>query len=271
MALASCVRAYATRSTLGCPLLPQAQRANRFPAHAYCSITWFIHGQPELVEPVSDVWAGRVLPRVMFGGPRSQPVVVCHAGPMCGFTLALYPQALHALTGLAISDHTDRFAPLAEVLDAAWLDLSHAVLAAADDDARVALIEAFLEPRWHAARADGAARTSVAVDWVRALGMQAAAAGWGQSARNIERRIKAWAGQPLRRLRRQNRVERSIVEARARHQAGDLVWAELAAGHGYADQAHLCRDLREMTGHSPTELARHIEEDESFWPYRIWS
>jgi len=269
--LASCVRAYATRSTLGCPLLPPAQRVNRFPAHAYCSITWFMQGPPELVEPTSDAWAGRVLPRELFGGPRSQPVVVCHSGPMRGFTLVLYPQAMHALTGLDVSDYVDRFAPLADVLDAPWLALSQEVLAAPDDDARVALIDRFLKPRWHAARDHGDARSSVVGDWVRALSAQAAAVGWGQSARNIERRIKAWAGQPMRRLRRLYRVERSFVEARARMQAGDLSWAELATGHGYADQAHLCRDMREITGHSPAELARNIEEDESYWAYRIWS
>jgi len=271
VALASCVRAYAMRSTLGCPLLPPADRVNRFPAHAYCSITWFIQGAPELVEPVSDAWAGRVLPRELFGGPRSQPLVAYHCGPMCGFTLVLYPDALHALTGLDISACVDRFAALSDVLDAPWQALSEQVLAAGDDDARVALIEQFLEPRWQAARAHGETRTNVVGDWVRAMSAQAAAVGWGQSARNIERRIKAWAGQPLRRLRRLDRVEQSFVEARAHMRTGKLSWADIAASRGYADQAHLSRDMREMTGNSPSEWARKLEEDESYWAYRIWS
>ena len=40
-----------------------------------------------------------------------------------------------------------------------------------------------------------------------------------------------------------------------------------------ADQAagRRCRDLRELTGHSPSELVRNIEEDEGYWLYRIWS
>jgi len=172
--------------------------------------------------------------------------------------------ALHALTHLS-------HAPLADVFDAPWQAWSQQVLAAADDDARVALIDQFLEPRWQAARAHGETRTNVVGDWVRALSAQATAVGWGQSARNIERRIKAWAGQPLRRLRRLNRVEQSFFEARARMQAGKLSWADIAAWGGYADQAHLCRDMREITGHSPSELARKVEEDESYWAYRIWS
>ncbi|AKJ27133.1 helix-turn-helix domain-containing protein [Caldimonas brevitalea] len=269
--LASCVRAYITRSTLDCPLLPPAQRINRFPAHTYCSITWFIQDEPELIEPASDVWAGHTLARELFGGPRSHPVGVRHAGPMSGFTLVLYPQALHALTGLKVSDYVDRFAPLADVLDAPWLALSQQVLSAADDDARVALIERFLEPRWQAVHANGETHASALGDWVRALSARAVAVAWGQSARNIERRIKAWTGQPLRRLRRVNRVELSLVEARARMRTGDLSWADVAVQSGYADQAHLCRDMRELTGHSPTELARKVEEDESFWAYRIWS
>jgi AraC-like DNA-binding protein len=251
--------------------LTPAQRINRFPAHAYCSITWFIEDAPELFEPASDPWAGRILPRELFGGPRSLPVVNYHSGPMRGFTLVLYPQALHALTGIDMSAYVDRFAPLADVLDSTWQAMSQKVLGAVDDKARVALIEEFLKSRWQAVRANGETCTTVVGDWVRVLGAQAAAVGWGQSTRNVERRIKTWVGQPLRRLRRLNRVEQSFFEARARLQAGGSSWADIAANRGYADQAHLSRDMRLITGHSPSQLVRKVDEEESYWAYRIWS
>ena len=95
--------------------------------------------------------------------------------------------------------------------------------------------------------------------------------GWGRGARNLERRVKAWAGQPMRTLRRMSRAEQSFLDARADLFAGTSTWSDIAARGGYADQAHLCRETKEITGLSPTELVRAGQEDESYWVYRIWS
>jgi AraC-like DNA-binding protein len=89
--------------------------------------------------------------------------------------------------------------------------------------------------------------------------------------RNVERRIKAWAGLPMRRLRRMQRSEESFFQARDAVLNGSVSWAELAARAGYADQAHLCRETREITGHTPAELARVSDDDESYWIYRLWN
>jgi AraC-like DNA-binding protein len=51
---------------------------------------------------------------------------------------------------------------------------------------------------------------------------------------------------------------------------GELNWAALAAEAGYADQSHLCRESRRVTGFSPAELLRLLQEDERFWVYRVW-
>lgn len=273
--LASCVRACLTRSTLQGAPLPPDQCVNRFPAHAYCSLTWFIEGAPVLVAPAGDAWFGRRLPRTVFSGPRSRPLVAQHDGRMQGFTLALYPQAVHALTGLNIAEHIDRFTPLDELLPPPWRALSGQVLAAADDDERVALIEQFLEPRWlacpaHAGQGAGGLGEGLR-DWVRAFSAQMLALAEGRSARHLERRVKGWAGQPLRRLRRLDRVERSFLAARAQWQAGTLSWAEIAAAGGFADQAHLSREMRELTGDSPSDWVRKLQDDEGHWAYRIWS
>ncbi|TFW24180.1 AraC family transcriptional regulator, partial [Duganella callida] len=94
----------------------------------------------------------------------------------------------------------------------------------------------------------------------------------GRGVRNIERRIKARAGQPMRRLLRLQRAEQSFFDARDDYLAGRAVWSDIAARGGYADQAHFCREAREITGHSPLELARVLASDEeSYWIYRVWT
>lgn len=263
--LASCVRAYVVRDTTGRALLPAVQRFNHFPASSMCSISWLVQGEVQLPG------AGVVMPRVALGGPQTRPRTSYNPGPVHAFIVLFFPQALHALTGLDMSRHTDRFVPLDTVVDGPWLAFSQQVMDAADDDSRMALVEQFLETRWRAARAAGAAPGSVWGDWVNSLAAQVALSGWGRSARNVERRIKIWAGQPLRALRRFQRAEQAFLETREGVQAGVVSWAEAAAQGGYADQAHLSRETRAISGKPPAELARLLREDESYWVYRIWS
>jgi AraC-like DNA-binding protein len=143
------------------------------------------------------------------------------------------------------------------------------VFAAADDDARIAVLEQFLEPRWRDAR--GGAFDGVIGDWVRRLGAQAAAAGMGRSVRMAERRVREWAGLPLRTLRRMRRAEVSFIEAREQALRGELLLSDIAQRGGFSDQSHMIREARQISGLSPTELLKAGLEDESYWMYRIWN
>jgi AraC-like DNA-binding protein len=268
--LASCVRASIARSTLAAPLADPDQRLNRFPATPFCSMTWFIEGSSELVQPPPETVAPWC--RAAVVGPQTQPTVSYNPGPVHVFMLVLYPQALHALCGIDLAQYVNTWKPIDEALGPEWGAMSAAVLAAPDDDARQAIIEDFLAPRWRAAQADGDTDTgSMAADWLRRLALQAANAGWGKGVRNIERRIKAYAGQSMRSLRRLRRAEQTFLDVREEVLQGRVSWSEVAARAGYADQAHFCRETREVTGMSPAELARVGIEHESFWLYRIWS
>lgn len=269
-ALASCVRAFLVRDTTGCAPLPPAQRLNRFPAAPMCSIIWTVAGDVEAAAPGLSLPDVR-MPPALFGGPRSYPLVSYNPGPVHSFIVMFYPAALHALTGVSMDALLDQFRPLDALFDADWLALSDAVLGAPDDAARIALVEDFLAPRWQRARKNGDHPAGAIQDWVRRLGVQAASTGLASGARNIERRIKAWAGQPMRTLRRMRRAEQSFLDARESMLQGNAAWSDIAAEGGYADQAHLCREVRAITGLSPTELARASREDESYWIYRIWA
>ncbi|MED5597391.1 helix-turn-helix domain-containing protein [Janthinobacterium sp. P210006] len=269
-ALASCVRAMLVRNTMGCAPLPPAQRLNRFPAVPMCSIIWTVAGEVEAAAPGLSLPDVR-MPPALFGGPRSYPLVSYNPGPVHTFVVMFYPAALHALTGVSMDALLDQFRPLDAVFGADWLVLSDAVLAAPDDDVRMRLVEDFLAPRWQAARKSGDHPAGAVQDWVRRLGVQAASTGLASGARNIERRIKAWAGQPMRTLRRMRRAEQLFLDERGAILQGTVSWSDIAASGGYADQAHFCRETREITGLSPTELARAIRDDESYWIYRIWT
>jgi AraC-like DNA-binding protein len=62
------------------------------------------------------------------------------------------------------------------------------------------------------------------------------------------------------RVRRLQRVVGSIVDP------GAADWAELAAEHGYADQAHLIHDFRELTGITPTSYRPRSAEEHNHVP-----
>ncbi|MDO8074583.1 helix-turn-helix domain-containing protein [Janthinobacterium sp. SUN176] len=269
-ALASCVRAFLVRDTTGCAPLPPAQRLNRFPAAPMCSIVWTVAGDVEAAAPGLSLRDVR-MPPALFGGPRSYPLVSYNPGPVHTFVVMFYPAALHALSGVSMDGLLDQFRPLDALFDGEWLALSDAVLAAPDDAVRVRLVEDFLAPRWALARKSGDHPAGAVQDWVRRLAVQAASTGLASSARNIERRIKAWAGQPMRTLRRMRRAEQLFLDERGAILQGTASWSDVAANGGYADQAHFCRETREITGLSPTELARAMRDDESYWIYRVWS
>ncbi|MDD5332456.1 MAG: AraC family transcriptional regulator [Rhodoferax sp.] len=273
LSLSSCVRAYLTRSTLGANLRPD-QRNNYFPASPLCGITWVLQGEAQLIRRGNE-WVSEPVPTVSFAGPHTVPVVHANPGPVQAFMLALMPQALRAMAGVNIACHVNRIVPISSVLDASWQAMAGAVLGASDDAARVQVIEAFLEPRWRAVRQTALPRTDRYRYWVEGLALQAASSGIGKSLRQMERRIKQKAGLPLRELRSLARAEESFLNTRTNAASGarnyQLNWATLAADGGFADQSHLCRETRRMSGLSPNELKKAIQEDESFWAYRIWS
>ena len=273
LALSGCVRAYLGRSTRGVSLA-YAQRLNRFPASPLCAITWFLHGECRMLPwhegvPPEEA-AGEPLAPVLFNGAYDRPSMSVSCGEGQAFMLLLLPDAFQALTGHDAGRWRNQAVPAEQVFDAAWLPLFQAVRQADNDSARMALVEDFLAPRWAGVRRDGPAMLRSTHDWAQALALRAATSGLGRSVRQMERRIKAWSGLPLRDLRSLARAEQSYYQARQAHREGRLDWARVAQTSGYADQSHFCRETRRVTGYSPQALRVLVDTDESFWLYRIW-
>lgn len=272
VALSSCVRAVLSRDTRGVTL-SEEQRYNHFPASPVCSLVWYFSGRGEVLDPGCPARDGS--PRVPFGpltfcGPFNRPVISWNPGPMHAMVLLLLPDALTLLTGIDPGRYINRVVPAEDVFDASWIAMCKAVEAAADDECRVQLIEAFLRPRWQQARPDTALPSRIYADWSQSLALRAATSGWGRSMRQIERRIKQWTGQPLRELRGLGRSEQAFFDVVVAGKSGPVNWSDVASNIGYSDQSHLCRQTRRITGFSPEELRRRIFNDETFWAYRLW-
>jgi AraC-like DNA-binding protein len=169
------------------------------------------------------------------------------------------------LTGLDAKALSGREWPLDAALSQELLPLFRAVAAAGDCERGFARLQDGLEPLWRDSRPQGLGPPWLE-DWARGLVARAALSGPGKSARQIQRRVKAWTGQSQRDLQVHARVE--TVFART-HAANDVSLSELAADMGYADQSHMGREVKRITGHSPAQMSRLIATDERFWCYRL--
>ncbi len=273
MGLASCLRGVVMRNTNGLGL-GDHQRLNYFPASPTCALTWFFEGSAQEIEPsVQGIDQGRAKPlahRLVFSGPYTRPVVGRYTNPVHLMMMIMLPDAATALLGINPGDYVNKIVAANDVLDGDWLALAQRVFDTPDDTTRVALIEQQLARWWAAQRPIAPMGGHLLEDWHQGLMVRAATSGMGRSARQIERRIKQWTGQPLRELRGFGRSERAFFNTAMAIENGEVDWSDLAHEAGYADQSHLCRQTRRLTGFSPQALRHRITHDEGFWAYRIW-
>lgn len=275
--LSACVRGTIVRSTVG-HVLRDEDRINRFPATPLCSLSWWFTGRSETLVPErTDIMADlnglrEPIPgRWVLAGPQTRPTTSFCAEPTHAMMVMFMPDALHQLTGLEPQSLTDRMVDAQTLLPPDWIAMCEAVQRQADDAARMECLEDFLEPRWQACRPAQPLPTQRYGDWAAHLAQRAAMSAPGRSLRQLERRIKRWAGLPLRELRGFGKAEQAFFDTIAADTAGESVkWADVAAGAGFSDQSHLCRVARRITGYTPQALYEGIRQEEAFWVYRIW-
>jgi AraC-like DNA-binding protein len=150
--------------------------------------------------------------------------------------------------------------PLAEARDGLidlsllWGDegavLRERLLLAPTADARFDLLEAVLLRRLAHAEAPDPLVPLAAAALARGLPVAQVAESAGLLPRTLTRRFERATGLTPKRYARIRRLQR-LVTAAARATHPD--WAELAAHYGYADQAHLVHDFRDLTGITPTQ------------------
>jgi AraC-like DNA-binding protein len=276
LSLSACMRGVMLRDTRGLALTP-AQRLSYYPASPLCAMHCVFEGEAVLLRggfperpPRLDDHREPLPTGLVLVGPHTQPTVCWNAGPVHVLSLVLMPDALQLLTGLEPAALVDRVVDGRTLLPPEWSTLFLALAALPDAEARVQHLQDFLDPRWQAVRPRQALQGHRYADWAQGLALRAAQSSAGRSLRQVERRIKAWAGQPMRELQSLGRIEKAFFAVARTAEHKRVRWADVAADTGYADQSHLSRATRRVTGFAPEELRRRIRDEEPFWLYRLW-
>lgn len=258
----------------GKPPLSSAQRLSHFPASPMVTISWFRGIDVGLVERDENGPCWRPFAaQVVISGSQSHPTVSWAPTTGCGYMACFAADAAQALFDVDLAVIQDRFVPVDQVISDKWSTLWNALLTSDDEDL-LSVLEIHLAGRWQALQGRASTQASLRQlgrHWVERLAWQAQEWRRMHSPRHVERRIKSFSGRSLREWQALVRTEGLFFAARDRFETGQpFDWAALAQDEGFADQAHMSRVAKRITGFSPSEFAQRFIEDESFWMYRLW-
>lgn len=180
--------------------------------------------------------------RLFVAGPDTTAQVSTAAVGASHFGLRFAAGTGPAVLGVPADEFTDRQVDLADVWPAA------AVRRIAEADDPPAALRAAVAGRW---RDPDPAMVAVAAQARAGRPVDAIAAFCGLSARHLHRRCKTTFGYGPKTLARILRLQRAVRLAR-----GGTPFAEVSAVAGYADQAHLSRDVRALAGVPLSALVR---------------
>ncbi|MBV8926732.1 MAG: AraC family transcriptional regulator [Bradyrhizobium sp.] len=217
-------------------------------------------------------WTGAKLPRMAFSGAQLRPLITWNPGETYAIVITFYPDAFSAMTRVDLSPFTGRTVPAEEALPRSILqpcrDFFEAVPREGTERS-FPMIEDKIEALWADMRPAAAPSAKWIEDWRKGVVQRAAQAGSGRSSRQIARRVKSWTGVNERDLHGLGHTEQLYARLHAALEKGDVDWAGLAAASGFADQAHMIRQIRRHTGFTPEQLRQSAASDEAFWGYRL--
>ncbi|MDC0715990.1 AraC family transcriptional regulator [Nannocystis bainbridge] len=183
-----------------------------------------------------------------------------HDGAQAGMQLNLTPIGARLVFGVALSELTGHIVHLDDLLPPTHRGLAARLAACADWDDRFDMVESFIAARLAAAR--------VAVDTVAwacqrieasagAVDIGRLAGELGYSSKHLVALFRDRVGVPPKLLARLVRFDRLIHRLKT---GPASTWAALAAEFGFADQAHLTREVRGFTGVTPTGVRALLGE-----------
>lgn len=187
-------------------------------------------------------------------GLYAGPVVIESRGGACCIQVNFTPLGARRFFGLAMSELTDRMLGLDDVLGIEGIALRERLGNARGWSARFAIVETFVAARLAEAR-ETQAEIAWAYDRIIVSGgrirVSSLADRLGWSRKHLLGKFSNAIGVGPKTLSRIVRFNRALGLSRQ----GKSDWADIAADCGYADQAHLVREFRELAGETPTALA----------------
>ncbi|MCI3273592.1 helix-turn-helix domain-containing protein [Streptomyces cylindrosporus] len=186
-----------------------------------------------------------------YGGRETSSVQLAWIG------LRLTPLGAYQLLGMPPSDLAGHVVDVADVFGTGGRVLAERCRAARSHQERFALLDAFLLRR----SAEGLRPSAEIVRSWQLLSRSAGrarivelAADVGWSGDHLGRVFRRQVGLPPKTAARLMR----LMNLLACVDADRTRWPELAAEHGYSDQSHLNRDMREFTGMSPSQYISRL-------------
>ena len=215
-------------------------------------------GRTEIVlhlgDPMREQRSGRELtqPRHLLVGQMDLPMTIVSSGTLRMVGATLEPASLYTALPLPQSELVGRVTDLEGVWGRWTRETADCIAQAHDGDAALDRFEAALQALFPA-EAQPRAPMAIAVARLRQTGGLASiarlASDLGLGRRQFERRFREEIGLPPRLFGRIVRFQRAFRAIG--HESG----AAIAARCGYADQAHLVREIRRFAGRTPTLLA----------------
>lgn len=263
-ALTGCIALGVLRDTRGCDLEAR-DRVSHFPASPYVTLTICLKGELHLFE--NGLVAELPFPKITLSGPKQSPIASTSPGPALVLTVGFYPEASERLFGVPAGELLGQHRDWRQFQGSPLYDAIAGLAQLGEAETAFCRLEDVLRPIWQERRKWPGAVPVRVQDWMRGLAIDLMTSRTGRSLRALQRSFRAQTGQSQRGMQRVARVEglyQKVVQG-----GGLQRQAEVAAEAGYADQSHMGREVRSVTGASPAEIMRLIESEESYWFYRL--
>jgi AraC-like DNA-binding protein len=209
-----------------------------------------VHAGDPFVHIAADGRAERQEP-TLISGQLTRAIQVAASGEVRVVGARFQPGGLHALLGLPQHELTDRVTPLTGVHTRLARIIAHDVCSRQDRHDLVAALDralcAIAPGRPERSPADAAAALALGRHGLVRVGDLAAQAGIGP--RQLERLFRERVGVSPKLFLRIVRFQEVLGALRTG--AAPAGWAEVAATHGYYDQAHFVHDFKAFTGTTP--------------------
>jgi methylphosphotriester-DNA--protein-cysteine methyltransferase len=212
------------------------------------------YGDREVDELFTDAW---------IAGIQDERLV--HASPEGADHVAIRfrPGGAHAFFDVPMDELAGNVVELDSLLGQSVHGLRDRLLEAPCDEARCTVLEAWLLSRRLSVH-PYFATVRLAMDLLRAgplrVSVGEACERLGLSNRYLVKQFRTTVGLAPKSVARIERLQGVIRACRGRH---EVDWSRMAASFGYADQSHLIRDFRRLSGTTPQTFLRRRSPDES--------